>query len=178
MSTPEDKVKQIQEINRLKELSKKNYRSLDEEDEYERLFKTHGENILKKKSSSEEDKPPQQYQVDTKKKGFNEDLLKDYEKETGKKPLEGKEGGVALAFDSREEAVKFFKGQAGKNRAFDAYNTSEDHRMYSDGKGLFVQGKKAEVDAYLKNPKAFDLDKESGKLTAKEPENTKTVSPT
>ncbi|ASQ46644.1 hypothetical protein [Legionella clemsonensis] len=177
MSTPEDKVKQNQEIARLRELHQTKNRTSDQENEYKRLLDAYRESILKNKRLLEEDKPQPQYQLDSKKKGFVAELLEDYKKETGKEPIAQPGGLVALHFDSQEDAVKFLQEQAKKNRGFDAYDKEKDHRMYSDGKGTFVHGTKVEVDAYLKNPKSFDLDK-TGRLTAKEPESTKKVSPT
>ncbi|CEK09984.1 hypothetical protein [Legionella hackeliae] len=175
MSTPEDKVKQ--DLNRLRELHSLKERDQKIQEEYQRLYDAYKDQIVKNPNllKPEDKQNPQEYQIKTTKKGFAAEILKDYEKATGKKPVETDEG-VALAFANQEEAVKFFKGQAKQNRAFDAYCAKEDHRVYSDGKGTFVHGTMADVTAYLKDPKGFKLD-ESGKLSAKEPESTHQSSP-
>ncbi|MFA1394334.1 hypothetical protein SCO06_06745 [Legionella pneumophila serogroup 6] len=40
------------------------------------------------------------------------------------------------------------------------YNARIDHRVYSDGKGVFVHGTNAEVMDYLKNKEKYDVGKD------------------
>lgn len=91
-------------------------------------------------------------------------IIKDY-KSLGKEPTEVG-GRLALTFDSVEDAVSFFKEQAGKGRSFDFYNKESDHRVYSDGK-TFVQGKFADVKDYLANKDNYEVGKD-GTLTKRD----------
>ncbi|MCL9683896.1 hypothetical protein [Legionella maioricensis] len=159
----------------LKEASIKLFRELHEnkkrneaqEEEYRRLLELHGHEIishpelLKKKKEEKTE-----YAVNP---VFAKDIkaiIADYKEKTGKEP-EQTEQGVVLAFNKQEDAISFFKEQSSKGRAFDMYCAAKDHRVYSDGKGLFVHGTRKEVGEYLKKPEDFELGKD-GKLTKKE----------
>lgn len=171
-TSEEDKIKE-KNIEKLVNL-RKNIRSLkdEEEKEYKRLLNLYGPEILLNPKILNKTKK-EKYSIDAAPKNDREKIIKDYKDKTGKDPVETDQG-MALDFNSQEEAISFFKDQAVKQRAFDVYNPEKNHRMYSDGKGVFVQGTKNEVDAYLKNPKDFELDN-NGKPT-NNPEATNKIS--
>ncbi|WED42155.1 hypothetical protein [Legionella cardiaca] len=162
------------ELNELKELHHLKKRNEEEEKRYKALMDAYKDNILANPKILEEAKPQETYQVG-KKTPNAQMMLDDYKKKTGKDASVDSEGTMRFEFDSPEDAVAFFQDQAKKGQGFDAYNAAIDHRIYSDGKGTFVQGTKADVDAYLKNPKEFNCG-EKGELSRKEPESTKTLS--
>ncbi|HAT8180627.1 TPA: hypothetical protein JA361_14515 [Legionella pneumophila] len=161
MESEQDKVKQSN-IKRFKELHHQKERQLQEDEEYNRLFsQLRNEMIAHPESLKEEVELNYVFSEDAKPDLI--ELLKDYKEEFGKEPIQH-QNGFALSFKSQEEAVNFFKSQSEKGRAFDMYNASIDHRVYSDGKGAFVHGTNAEVTDYLKNKEKYDVGKD-GALT-------------
>ena len=84
------------------------------------------------------------------------DVVDAYRKKFGKEPVMEK-GGLSLSFDDQKSAVDFFKEQANNGKAFDMRCSDPDHRVYSDGKGNFVQGTNKEVEAYKANPEQFKI---------------------
>lgn len=157
METEEDKTKQSN-IKRFKELHHQKERQLQEEEEYNRLFNQLRDEIIAHPESLKEEVELNYIFSEGAKPDLIE-LLKDYKDEFGKEPIPHK-GGFALSFKSKEEAVDFFKSQSEKGRAFDMYNASIDHRVYSDGKGVFVHGTNAEVMDYLKNKEKYEVGKD------------------
>lgn len=94
------------------------------------------------------------------------DMISDYEKKFPGRQVS--ENGT-LTFD-KGEAIEFFREQANKTppQSFDMTCKEPDQRVYSDGKGIFVQGTNKDVEAYIKNPGMYTVNKEDGSLKMKE----------
>ncbi|KTD23868.1 Uncharacterised protein [Legionella lansingensis] len=151
-------------------------RNAQEEEAYQKLLAQYGDEIIKNpdllKTVKKEEKEVS-YVVQT----IHIDLMqREYEKqfESEGRKVEKTEEGIVFKFKSKEEAVSFFQDQAKKGRAFEVYNANKDvdHCMYSDGKGNFVQGTKAQIAEYKADPEKFkekfDIG-EDGALKEKEP---------
>ena len=79
-------------------------------------------------------------------------------------------GQITLSFKDKPCAVDFFKGQADAKKAFDMVCKETDHRIYSDGKGIMVQGSIKDVGEYKTNPEHFSRN-DDGSLLRKSPES-------
>lgn len=73
-------------------------------------------------------------------------VVADFEEKFGKE--RNKNG--TLQFTTYEEADAFFKDQASKGRAFLAQEVNRDNYVFSDGKGHYLMGSKAEIVSYCK----------------------------
>ncbi|WP_051555076.1 hypothetical protein [Legionella fairfieldensis] len=191
MSTPEDRIKEEnqkkeQDIKRLIELHglQVNKMTKEEKAEYKHLLAMYEKEILTAPSAF---RPQTEHLIYFKEPPLNKtnlttsDLIKDdlkpmledYKRKTGKEP-DKTDKGVAFTFKTQNDAVSFFKEQATKGHSFTVYCATRDHCIFSDGNGSIVQGTKAEIDAYRKNPENYKVD-EKGALTSKNtPEETDT----
>lgn len=91
--------------------------------------------------------PQKKYSLDADSNDYQK-IMDDFAKQFPPENLD-KENGV-MTFNSKEDAISFFKAQSEKGRSFCVSCTSRDHTIFSDGKGHFVEGTKAEVVEYLK----------------------------
>lgn len=160
-------------IKKFLELQQMQKRSADDEIEYQRLLSLVGKEILSNptllKGLENTEVNYSLVKNDTIKGLQKKDLdalLKAYESQTGRSPIQDGDG-TSLSFSSQAEAVAFFQDQAKQGLAFDMYCAAQDHRVYSDGQGNFVQGTHKEVGDYLKNPDNYEIN-EDGSLEKKE----------
>ncbi len=176
MSTPEDDVvRERQEAERKEGLKKffdlqaMNKRSKEQEQQYQQLLNQYAKDILKNPNLIKEvtGKEEVKFALEGVRKEILDQMIKDYEKTPGRK-IEERDGKPCFTFNSQEEAVSFFEEQAKQGRPFQAYCKEKDHCVYSDGTN-FVHGTLKEVEAYKKNPGAFELG-EHGALKAKAPQ--------
>lgn len=179
MSTPEDdcareklEADKKAGLKQFLALQVNNKRTADEQVKYQELLKAYGAQVVKNpkliKEAQQKEDVDVSYAIAGVQKSILEQIIKDYEETPGRK-AEQRNGGTVFAFANQEEAVAFFKTQADKGRPFEVNCIEKDHCMYSDGMGVFVHGTKVEVQAYKKNPDAFDLG-EDGALKKKEPQ--------
>ncbi|MBP6917759.1 MAG: hypothetical protein KBB94_02440 [Legionellaceae bacterium] len=159
------KSKQQQELEHFTLLHENHKRTAEEEEIYKQLLDKYGAQVLKDPSVINKIKTSDNVDYGAQiKADALKSISQDYETETREK-VQQIEGRPHFAFSNKEEAITFFAKQAQKGRPFEAYNKSLDHCMYSDGKN-FVQGTKAEVEAYKKNPDNYDIGVQGG-LTPK-----------
>ncbi len=161
-------LKKEADLKKFFELQENNKRSEAQEEEYHRLLAAYGKEIIKNPDMI---KGKKQEEVNYAIQGIQQDIfkqiIKDYEEKTGRK-IEERDGKPCFTFPSQEDAVSFFEDQAKQGRPFQVYCKEKDHCIYSDGTN-FVHGTLKEVEAYKKNPEAFELG-EHGALKAKEPQ--------
>lgn len=176
MSTPEEDVAreklEAEKKEGLKQffaLQANNRRTEEEEKKYQQLLNQYAKDILKNPNLIKEvtGKEEVKFALEGVRKEILDQMIKDYEKTPGRK-IEERDGKPCFTFNNQEEAVAFFEEQAKQGRPFQAYCKETDHCVYSDGTN-FVHGTLKEVEAYKKNPEAFDLG-EHGALKAKAPQ--------
>ncbi|WP_126325158.1 hypothetical protein [Legionella cherrii] len=81
------------------------------------------------------------------------DIIADFEKQFGKENVRGD----CMYFPDKATANVFFQQQASKGRAFLEQEVNKDNYAFSDGKGHYLMGSKAEINSYceknsLKSP--------------------------
>lgn len=91
--------------------------------------------------------PSQQYTLKPDDTNDYKNIMDDFEKKFGADNLDRSQG--CMSFSTKQDAIQFFKEQSGMERSFYVHNASEDHSIYSDGKGHFIEGSKAEVKRYI-----------------------------
>jgi hypothetical protein len=134
------------------QLQENKARNEKDEEQYQHLLAEYGKQIIKDPSiikGMKKDDKEVDYVLDKIQKDVLQKIIKDYEEKTGKK-IEEKDGRACFTFQSQEDAIAFFKGQAEQGRPFQVYCKEEDHCIYSDGTN-FVHGTLADVVAYKKN---------------------------
>lgn len=153
--------KQEQDLKRLNELNdmqKKQQQLTDQQKEEFNALKQKYAEIIKRDSEEAQSSTPQEYvtptpvQITPNLKKLVEEYNKNHKPAIDLNAA-GKE--IVFVFKNKEEALDFFRSQV-KNGPFQVYNRESDHCIYSDGNTL-VHGKLAEVDAYKKNPEAFNI---------------------
>ncbi|WP_133138033.1 hypothetical protein [Legionella rowbothamii] len=165
----ESELKKDAELKKFFALHENNKKTAKEVEEYNLLLATYGKEILKNPDIIKDQKQENvNYHAPKMQKDTYEQIKKDYEESKPGRTVEEQDGHVSFSFESKEEAISFFKGQAEKGRAFEVYDSATDHCIHSDGKN-FVHGTLKEVQAYKQNPEAFNLGKD-GALKAKEAE--------
>lgn len=170
----ENKLKKEADLKKFFELQGNNKKTEQEQEEYNLLLAAYGKEVIKTPDIIKDKKQEEvNYVVKGIQNDFLKQIIKDYEKEKPGRKVEEKDGNTIFTFDSKEDAISFFKGQAEKGRPFEVYNQAIDHCIYSDGTN-FVHGTLKEVQAYKKNPESFNLG-ENGALTAKEPQEQETT---
>ena len=109
----ESELKKDAELKKFFALHENNKKTAKEVEEYNLLLATYGKEILKNPDIIKDQKQENvNYHAPKMQKDTYEQIKKDYEESKPGRTVEEQDGHVSFSFESKEEAISFFKGQA------------------------------------------------------------------